>query len=54
MFLRDSEFKRVMHPFVYIRAQKYRNLIANFILNSQALVAEIFALEEGQSGYSVA
>lgn len=30
----------------YIPTQKYRNLMANFILNSQALVAEIFALEE--------
>lgn len=46
MFLRVSEFKRVMHQ-QYIHVQKYRNLMTNFILNSQALVTDIFTLEEG-------
>lgn len=41
-----SELKKAMYPH-YIPTQKYRDLMANLISNSQALVAEIFVLEEG-------
>lgn len=46
MVLQGSELKKAMHPH-YIPTQKYRDLMANLISNSQALVAEIFVLEEG-------